>query len=205
MIGIDLSGKNALITGGTRGIGRAISLTLAQAGARIAAIYRNDTQAAEHTLADLRVLPGNLDHFVLQADIADEAQAVAAVRQAEERFGGALDFLILDAAAGAHGPLAGMTTEDWKRLSRSMCWALSIWSGRLALCCGPAAASSSSPPAPDMTPSKGCRPMAPARRRSTRWRPCWRRRWDHKACASTWSVPATRIKAVTIRTPIRKA
>jgi len=115
MIQIDLAGKNALITGGTRGIGRAISLTLAQSGARIAAIYRSDAQAAERTLSDLRALPNSLDHFTLQADIADEAQAVAAVQQAKERFGGALDFLILDAAAGAHGPLAGMTTEDWMR------------------------------------------------------------------------------------------
>ena len=42
MITIDLSGKNALITGGTRGIGRAISRTLAQAGAATAAVYHAD-------------------------------------------------------------------------------------------------------------------------------------------------------------------
>lgn len=111
---IDLTGKNALITGGTRGIGRAISLTLAGAGARVAALYRSDAEAAARTLADLRAL-SEVDHFTLQADIAREVQAKEAVRQAEERFGGALDFLILDAAAGAGGPLAGMTTEDWKR------------------------------------------------------------------------------------------
>jgi len=112
---IDLTGKNALITGGTRGIGRAISLTLAKSGARIAAVYRSNEAAAARTLADLKVLPGGVDHFTIQADIADEAQATAAVQQAAERFGGALDSVILDAAAGAGGPLVGMTTGDWKR------------------------------------------------------------------------------------------
>lgn len=112
---IDLTGKNALITGGTRGIGRAISLTLAQSGARIAALYRSNAESAAKTLADLQALPNSAQHFVLQADISDETTAKEAVRQAEERFGGALDFLILDAAAGAGGPLAGMKTEDWKR------------------------------------------------------------------------------------------
>ena len=112
---IDLTGKNALITGGTRGIGRAISLTLAQSGARIGAIYLSDAQAAEQTLAELRVLPDAPKHFALQADIADEAQANRAVQQALEEFDNALDILVLDAAAGAGGPLIGMTTADWKK------------------------------------------------------------------------------------------
>jgi len=115
MLPINLNGKNALITGGTRGIGRAISLTLAQAGARVGAIYRSDGETAARTLADLNALPGRSDHFTLQADIAEEAQAVEAVRHAGERFGGALDFMILDAAAGAGGPLTSMKTEDWRR------------------------------------------------------------------------------------------
>ncbi len=112
---IDLTGKNALITGGTRGIGRTISLTLAQAGARIGAIYRSDAQTAEQTLAELRALPDTPEHFALQADIADETQATEAVQQALAKFDNALDVLVLDAAAGAGGPLVGMTTEDWKK------------------------------------------------------------------------------------------
>ncbi len=110
---IDLTGKSVLITGGTRGIGRAISRTLARAGARVGAIYRSDSAAAERTLADLRA--DGREHFILQADIAIEAQAAESVRQAGTAFGGAIDFLILDAAAGAGGPLADMKTEDWMR------------------------------------------------------------------------------------------
>ena len=115
MQSIDLTGKNILITGCTRGIGRAISRTLAQAGARIGAIYRSDSETAARTLAELSALPNPAAHFILQADITDEAAAIESVRQAGERFEGALDFLILDAAAGAGGPLAAMKTEDWKR------------------------------------------------------------------------------------------
>lgn len=112
---IDLTGKNALITGGTRGIGRVISLTLAQCGARIGAVYRSDADAAEQTLAELRALPNAQDHFALQADISDEASAERAVHKAQERFGGAIDFLILDAAQGAYGELVSSSAEDWKR------------------------------------------------------------------------------------------
>ncbi len=114
---IDLSGKNALVTGGTRGIGRAISLTLARAGAQVAAIYQSDREAAARTLAELNALPEShgKTHFTVQANIAEEKQAIEAVWEIEERFGGALDLVVLDAAAGAGGPLAGMKTEDWKR------------------------------------------------------------------------------------------
>ena len=53
---IDLSGRVALVTGGGRGIGRAISLFLAQAGADIAVNYRSDADSAEETAAEIRAL-----------------------------------------------------------------------------------------------------------------------------------------------------
>lgn len=128
---IDLTGKNALITGGTRGIGRAISKTLASSGARVGAIYRSDATTALKTLAELNgkdvettlktlegrnISFGTDSHFALQADISDEAQATKAVAEAAERFGGAVDIVVLDAASvGAGGPMIGLKTEDWKR------------------------------------------------------------------------------------------
>lgn len=110
---IDLKGKHALITGGTRGIGRAISRTLADAGVCVGAIYRSDQAAADRTISDLASVGDG--HFALQADIAVESEATEAVRETGRRFGGAIDFLILDAAAGAGGPMIGMNTEDWMR------------------------------------------------------------------------------------------
>ena len=113
---INLTGKNALITGGTRGIGRVISLTLADAGACVAAVYRSDTATAEKTLAELGEIPDCPEHFLLKADISDETQAADAIRQAVERFGdGGLDILVLDAAQSSSGPTAEMTTADWRK------------------------------------------------------------------------------------------
>lgn len=112
---IDLTGKNAMITGGTRGIGKAISLTLAQAGARVGAIYRSDANTAEQTLAELRGLPDAAEHFTVQGDISDDQQATNVVQTCLQKFENALDILVLDAAAGAGGPLVGMTTADWKK------------------------------------------------------------------------------------------
>jgi 3-oxoacyl-[acyl-carrier protein] reductase len=114
---IDLTGKTALVTGGTRGIGRSISLSLARSGAHVAALYRNNHDAAARTRNDLNALStsgSGGEHIVLQANIADEVQAIAAVEKALTQFGGRLDILVLDAAAGAYGPLTTMTAEEWK-------------------------------------------------------------------------------------------
>ena len=110
---IDLSGENVLITGGTRGIGRVIATTLAQSGARVGAIYRTDNASAERTLGELQ--RHGEGHFILQADISVESESVMATTEAGLRFGGAIDHLILDAAAGAGGRMVDMTTEEWKR------------------------------------------------------------------------------------------
>ena len=73
MITIDLTGKNALITGGTRGIGRAISRRLAEAGANTAAVWRGDEAAAQVSLAEREAF-GLGCHENYQADIGDEGQ-----------------------------------------------------------------------------------------------------------------------------------
>jgi len=113
MIPIDLTGKRAIVTGGTRGIGRVISRTLAAAGTGVCAIYRSDESAAARTLSELDASGGK--HLAIQADIAEENQAVSAARDGIAHSGGSIDYLILDAAAVAGGPMVTMTTADWKR------------------------------------------------------------------------------------------
>ncbi len=111
---IDLTGKNVLITGGTRGIGRVISHTLTKCGARIGAIYRSDSQTAEATLTELRNI-NDVNHFILQADIANEHAVEAAVQSAQAQFGGKIDILILDAAQVVYGEFIATSTADWMR------------------------------------------------------------------------------------------
>jgi enoyl-[acyl-carrier protein] reductase III len=98
----DLKNKTALVTGGTRGLGRAISLGLARLGATVAMNYRRDDASAERTLAEVRAIaPRSL---LVKADLEDDAQVRAMVSDTAAKFG-RLDILIANAAATAFKPL----------------------------------------------------------------------------------------------------
>ena len=98
----ELEGKRALITGGTRGLGKATALAFARAGARLALNYRRDEQSAAASLAEVRAIsPASI---LVKADLEDDAQVHAMVTRAAEEFGG-LDIYIANAAATAFKPL----------------------------------------------------------------------------------------------------
>ncbi len=98
----DLKGKRALVTGGTRGLGRAVALRLACAGAAVAINYKRNAESAEATLREVRALSSA--SVALQADLEDEAQVRAMVAEAARQMGG-LDILVANAAATAFKPL----------------------------------------------------------------------------------------------------
>jgi 3-oxoacyl-[acyl-carrier protein] reductase len=116
MITIDLTGRNALVTGGTRGIGRAISRRLAEAGANTTAVYRTDARTAEESLAERRAIGGSGVHRNRQADIGDEADVVTLIRQVTDDFAGEMDFLILNAAVGLGGSVLDADPAAWRRM-----------------------------------------------------------------------------------------
>jgi enoyl-[acyl-carrier protein] reductase III len=97
-----LDGKFALVTGGTRGLGRAISLGLARLGATVALNYRRDDASASRTLDELRALAPK--SILLKADLEEDAQVRAMAAQAAHEFG-RIDILVLNAAATAFKPL----------------------------------------------------------------------------------------------------
>jgi NAD(P)-dependent dehydrogenase (short-subunit alcohol dehydrogenase family) len=105
-----LLGKTALITGASKGLGKAIALALAQAGARIALVSR-DRAKLNDVAAEIRASGGNASVFV--ADVTDEAQ-VAQVRDAvAAQFGDTLHILINNAGINIRKPVTDFTLAEW--------------------------------------------------------------------------------------------
>ena len=91
---MNLTGKTAVVTGGSRGIGRAICLELARQGANVAVNYAGNSAAAEETVAACQAL--GVDAFAIQASVADSEAVTAMFQTVLERFGH-LDILVNNA------------------------------------------------------------------------------------------------------------
>ena len=115
MIPIDLTGKNALITGGTRGIGRAISRRLAEAGANTFAAWRGDAKTANVSLAERQAF-GIGTHTNFQADIGEEDQIAALVASVQASYAEGLDLLVLNAGIGLGGKVTEIEPSAWRRM-----------------------------------------------------------------------------------------
>ncbi|GAB2567172.1 SDR family NAD(P)-dependent oxidoreductase [Gracilibacillus alcaliphilus] len=90
-----LAGKIALVTGGSRGLGKSISIALAEAGAIVAVNYANNQADAEQTVELIRELGGQA--VAIQGDITDEEAVDNLVRRAEAEAGGTIDILVNNA------------------------------------------------------------------------------------------------------------
>ena len=110
---LDLKDKTALITGGTRGLGRAIAFELAKLGATIALNYRRDEASAERTLSEIRAIAPK--SFLVKADLEEDTATRQMVADAAREFGGRLDILIANAAATAFKPLLQMKPHNLAR------------------------------------------------------------------------------------------
>jgi 3-oxoacyl-[acyl-carrier protein] reductase len=105
-----LTGKVALVTGGSRGIGRAICERLAAAGARVAVNYVGNQAAAEETVAAIKAVGG--EALLARFDVADSAGVQEGVKQVLADCG-QLDILVNNAGITRDGLLATMKEEDW--------------------------------------------------------------------------------------------
>ena len=108
---IDLSGKSALVTGGSRGLGRAIATRLAQQGADVAFSYRGNAAAADETKAIVEALGRKA--VAVQADVRDVAAAEALVKQALDAFG-KIDILVNNAGITRDDLIMRMSMDDWR-------------------------------------------------------------------------------------------
>ena len=97
-----LEGKLALVTGGSRGIGRAIAVELARAGASVVVGYRSGADEAE-------TVAGEIGGRAVQADVGDPGEAARLVEEA-----GDVDILVNNAGLTRDGLIARMPDEDWR-------------------------------------------------------------------------------------------
>jgi NAD(P)-dependent dehydrogenase (short-subunit alcohol dehydrogenase family) len=111
-VDIDLSGKVALVTGASRGIGREAAVRLAQAGARVGVNYH---RSKDEALAVVREIGDNA--LAIQADVADAAQTEAMINTIVERFG-RIDILVNNAATFDMNPFDGDDYARWQAVWR---------------------------------------------------------------------------------------
>ena len=110
---IDLSGKCAVVTGGSRGIGRAIALRLAEQGANVAFSFKGNAEAAHATQADIAAL--GRQAVAIQADVSRPESADALIREALE-FLGRVDILVNNAGITRDDLIMRMSIDAWREV-----------------------------------------------------------------------------------------
>lgn len=111
MVQIDLSDKVAVVTGGSRGIGKAISIALAQAGAIVNIIYASKEDAALETRGEIAQLGGNAE--IYKCNVADENMVEETLKKVVDKFG-KIDILVNNAGINRDTLLLRMSVDDWE-------------------------------------------------------------------------------------------
>ena len=109
-----LQNKTALVTGASRGIGRATAAALAEAGAHVVVHYGRSAQEAESLVAEIRTKGGHADVF--SADLGTPEGASLLAKQARSFVGDRLDVLVLNAGISKSARIADLTIEDFDNL-----------------------------------------------------------------------------------------
>lgn len=113
---MSLRQRIALVSGGSRGIGKGIAMGLAQAGARVVISYRSNKAAAQNTLREMQA--AGAECFAVEADVTDASKVQFLVDTVAERYG-RLDILVNNVGAFNWKPVIETTHEEWQRVLAS--------------------------------------------------------------------------------------
>lgn len=108
----DLKGKKAIVTGGSRGIGKALAEALASHGADVAIVVRSTVDRAEKLVGELRAM--GVDSFAIQADVAQEADVERMTQEVLDRWG-RVDILINNAGIVLPAAAEDNTLDSWRQ------------------------------------------------------------------------------------------
>ncbi len=112
-MGNELLGRVALVTGASRGIGRAVAVALAEAGADVAVNYRDSEEQAQQVCEQITGLTRRC--LALQADVSKSADVDRLVQTVQDQMG-SLDILVNNAGIGPHRSVEEITERDWDEL-----------------------------------------------------------------------------------------
>ena len=112
-----IDGAVVVVTGGARGIGRAIAEELGREGARVVVNYAKSKEAAEDLVAQLQQ-NGSPGAVAIQADVSDAAQAANLIEETLQRLG-RIDVLVNNAGINVDRSLKNLTPEDWDKVIKN--------------------------------------------------------------------------------------
>ena len=107
------AGKTAIVTGSSRGVGRATALRIAEGGANVVVNYLTNEAEAMETVAACR--EKGVESFAVKADTSDFVEAQGLAKQAVDKFGG-IDLLVLNAGIWEGAPIEEMSEDSWNRV-----------------------------------------------------------------------------------------
>jgi 3-oxoacyl-[acyl-carrier protein] reductase len=108
-----MKGKRVLVTGGTRGIGLAITRAFVHSGAQVVACHRQDVEAANNLAKELAETGGG--HRLVRADVTSTEDVARLVEECRTHLGG-LDAVVHNAGAISHVPFDKLTLDEWRRI-----------------------------------------------------------------------------------------
>ena len=109
----NLSGKKALVTGASRGIGKGIALALAASGAAVAVNYHSKREEAEGVVMEIKKL--GVDSFSIQADVSSKESVAKMFAEVKNKFG-ELNILVNNAGVVTMNPIDKVTEEEWDKV-----------------------------------------------------------------------------------------